>query len=183
MTRYLPPANTAEDGDRYSLTTAQRHALWENEIAMFIVLLMPLVVASFWYGATIQVIDFQGNVAVPQSFSRGVGLALLITFFVTFCGMAYLFVQPAADRVRNAQPVRGRRRIAFAAFVGLLVGLNTFQSLTDAHPQDQLVSGVVAVGLGVAATLIAFVAMHSMVDIPNEPPIVAIESDWVRGAR
>ena len=39
------------------------------------------------------------------------------------------------------------------------------------------------VGLGSAATLIAFVAMHSMVDIPNEPPIVAIEFDWVRGAR
>ena len=71
MTSYLPPANTAQDGDRYSLTTAQRHALWENEIAMFIVLLMPLVVASFWYGATIQVIDFQGNVAVPTIIQSG----------------------------------------------------------------------------------------------------------------
>jgi len=183
MTRYLPPANTAQDGDRYSLTTAQRHALWENEIAMFIVLLMPLVVASFWYGATIQVIDFHGNVAVPQSFSRGLGLALLVTFFVTFCGMSYLFVQPAADRVRNAQPVRGNRRIAFAGGVGLLVGLNTFQSLNDAHPQDQLVSGAVAIGLGILATLVAFVAMHSMVEIPNDPPIIAVESDFVRGAR
>ena len=70
----------------------------------------------------------------------------------------------------------------FAGFVGLLVWLNTFQSLTDVR-QDELLSGAVAVALGVIATLIAFVAMHSMVDIPNEPEIVSAESDWVRGAR
>ena len=47
--------------DRYFLSTAQRHALWENEIAMFIVLAMPLVIAALWYGATIEVIDFLGT--------------------------------------------------------------------------------------------------------------------------
>jgi hypothetical protein len=37
--------------------------------------------------------------------------------------------------------------------------------------------------LAVAAAVIAYIAMHSMVDIPNEPAIVSAESDWVRGAR
>ena len=174
---------TTEAPDRYRLTTAQRHALWENELAMFVVLAMPLILAAFWYGATIQVIDFQGRVAVPATFSRGVGLAALITFVVVLGGMTYLFIQPAADRVRNAQPVRGRRRLVFAGFVGLLVGINTFQSLADVRPQDDVWNVLIAVVLGVATALIAFVAMHSMVDIPNEPAIVSPESDWVRGAR
>ena len=161
------PMNAAEPPDRYFLSTAQRHALWENEMAMFIVLAMPLVIAAFWYGATIEVIDFQGRIAVPAAFSRGIGLAALITFSVVVGGMMYLFVQPAADRVRNAHPIRGHRRVAFAGFVGLLVGINTFQSLTDVRPQDGIVNGLIAAGLAVAATLIAFVAMHSMVDIPK----------------
>jgi hypothetical protein len=175
--------NPTEPPDRYFLSTAQRHALWENEVAMFLVLAMPLVIAAFWYGATIQVIDFQGRIAVPAAFSRGIGLAALITFSAVAGGMMYLFVQPAADRVRNAQPIRGRRRLAFTGFVGILVGINTFQSLADVRPQDGIVNGLIAAVLAVAAAVIAYIAMHSMVDIPNEPAIVSAESDWVRGAR
>lgn len=173
--------NQTDQLDRYYLTTAQRHALWQNELGMFIVLAMPLVVATFWYGATIEVVDILGRVLVPPSFSRGVGLALCLTFVLTAGGMIYLYVQPAADRVRNAQPVRGRRRLAFAAFVGLLVGLNTFQTLVDVKSQDAIMSGALAVGLAALAALIAFVAMLSMDDIPAEPAPASTESDRVRG--
>ena len=41
----------APEPGRYDLSTEQRHALWENEIAMVIVLALPVVVAAFWYFA------------------------------------------------------------------------------------------------------------------------------------
>jgi hypothetical protein len=46
-----------------------------------------------------------------------------------------------------------------------------------------VLNGAVAIFLGTVGTLIAYVAMHSMVDIPTEPAIASGESDWVRGAR
>jgi hypothetical protein len=45
-------------------------------------------------------------------------------------------VQPAVERVDHAQPIRGHRRLAYAAFDGLLVGLITYQSLPDARVTD-----------------------------------------------
>lgn len=183
MTRYLPPANTAQDGNRYALTTAQRHAVWQNELAMFVVLLLPLVVASFWYGATVETTDGLGRVIQPALVSRGIGLALLITFSVVVGGALWLFVQPAEDRVRNAQPVRGYKRLAFAGFVGLLVAINTAQSLDDFNRGGSLQNYAIAIVLGLVAAAIAFVAMLSMVDIPTEPAPVPGATDYVRGAR
>jgi hypothetical protein len=173
--------NPAEQTDRYYLTTEQRHALWQNEIAMFVVLALPFVVAAFWYGATIQMYGFNGQVTVPASVNRGIGLALLIAVSVTVGGALYLFVQPAAERVHNAQPVRGPRRASYALFEGFLVGLITFQSLADMPSHDNLADGAIAIGLALAAALLAYASMLSMVDIPRDSADTARFGGRVRG--
>jgi hypothetical protein len=150
------------DPNRYYLSSERRHALWENEVAMLIVLALPVVVASFWYGSTIEVVGLTGQVISPALTSRGVGLAIFTTLALIIGAALYLYVQPSAERVAHAQPVRGSRRLSFAGFDGLLVGLITYQSL----PAGALSSGFIAVAVGVSAAVIAYVAMRSMVDIP-----------------
>jgi len=172
-----PSMNQSDKSDRYYLTTEQRHALWQNEIAMFVVLALPFVVAAFWYGATIQMFGFNGQVTVPASVNRGIGLALSIALFVTVGGALYLFVQPAVERVHNAQPVRGPRRASYAAFEGLLVGLITFQSLADSSGHNDLVDWAIAIALALVAALLAYLSMLSMVDIPRDP---AHTNGWSR---
>lgn len=160
-----------EDPYRYYLPTRVRHVLWENEIAMFIVLVTPVTVASFWYGATINVTDQAGHVLSPALLSRGLGLGLLMTLFASVAAALYLFVQPAVERVRNAQPVRGRRRLVYSGFDGLLVGLVTYQSLPDT-PDMPLLTQATSFGIAAVAALmtaaVAFIAMHSMVDLPTD---------------
>lgn len=174
----------SEEFDRYYLATAKRHALWENETAMFIVLVLPLTVAAFWYGSTIQVSDLVGHVTAPATVSRGIGLALLITLFAIVGGATYLYVQPAAERIVHAQPVRGRRRLAFAAFDGLLVGLITLQSLPDVRIVDGVPTALITITVGVVAAVVAYVAMHSMVAISVDPASLVIASGGrVRGER
>jgi hypothetical protein len=155
-----------DDPDRYYLPTSQRHLVWQNEIARFIVVGLPLVVAAFWYGSTIQTVDFSGHVLSPGLVSRGIGLALVTAFLVTAGGAVSRFVQPAIERVRGAQPIRGRRRLAFAGFDGLLIGIVTSQSLPDFHVNGDVVIGAISIAIGVAAALIAYVSMVSMVEIP-----------------
>ncbi len=175
--------NPYEEPDRYSLTTEQRHALWENELAMFIVLATPLVVAAFWYGWTVQMVDIYGRVTVPSSLTRGIGLAVLAAIVAAVGGAMYLYVQAAVVRVRNAQPVRGARRLGYAWLVGFLITVNSTQSLTAFHMPDQQIN-VIGLILGTVFALVAYVAMRSMVEIPAEPAPVSRESDWrVRGVR
>ena len=174
---------TSQEIDRYYLTTEQRHALWQNEIAMFVVLALPFVVAAFWYGATIQMFGFDGRVSVPSSVNRGIGLALLTALFVTIGGALYLYVQPSAERVDHAQPVRGYRRASYAAFEGLLVGLITSQSLPDFRGNDDLVNSAIAIGVGLGAALLAYVSMLSMVEIPTDQTSTSVAPEaHVRGA-
>jgi hypothetical protein len=169
--------------DRFYLSTAQRHALWENEIAMFLVLATPLIVAAFWGGWTVQVVDIYGRITVPLSLSRGVGLALLAGIVAAVGAAMYLYVQPAAVRVRNAQPVRGARRLAYAWLVGFLVTVNTSQSMPAFQMDDQLIN-IISVTVGFVFALVAYISMRSMVEIPAEPALAFNETDWpVRGAR
>ena len=159
----------SEKHDRYYLSTERRHALWANEFAMFVVLALPFVVAAFCYGATLQMYGFNGQVTVPASVNRGIGLALCTTIFITVGGALHLFVQAAAERVRNAQPVRGYRRASYAAVDGLLVGLITSQSLPDFHFHDDLTNAVIAIPVGLAAAAFAYLSMLTMVDFPADP--------------
>jgi len=153
------------DPNRYYMTTAQRRAVWHNEISMFMVLAMPLIVATFWYGVTYKVV-VNGQVTTPASFGRGVGLTLLVSLILVIGSAVWLFIQRATDRIGNAQPVSRNRRLSFAAFDGLLVFLITYQTLPDTAVQDAVLWWAISLVLGVAAGLIAYVAMHSMVDIP-----------------
>ena len=154
------------DPNRYYLNAAQRRALWNNEISMFIVLAMPLIVASFWYGSTLQVV-IGGKVTDPASLSRGVGMTVFIGLVLIIAGAIRLFIQPAAERVANAQPVRGYRRLVFAGFDALLVFLITYQTLNAPPGHGEITTWVISTVLGIAAGVIAFIAMHSMVDIPR----------------
>ena len=94
----------------------------------------------------------------------------------------YLFVQPALERVTNAQPVRGPRRVSYAAFDGFLVGLITAQSLPELRGPDDLVNSAIAVVVGLLAALLAYASMLSMIDIPVELSALSAPEARVRGS-
>jgi hypothetical protein len=164
-----PVEDLTLDPDRYRLTWPQRRALWNNEISMFIVLAMPLIIATFWYGSTIQVV-VNGEVTAAPSLGRGIGLTAIVSFVLIVGSATWLFIQPAAERVAHARPVRGWRRMSYGAFDGLLAFLITYQSLTEAETPDEVFLWVTSILLGVAVAAIAYVAMRSMVDIPPSDP-------------
>jgi hypothetical protein len=167
MTASMKPLEDLHiDPRRYYLSAAQRRALWHNEISMFIVLAMPVIVATFWYGSTIEVV-VNGEVTAPASLGRGIGLTLIVSLFLIVAGAVRLFIQPAAERVANAQPIRLYRRLSFAAFDGFLIFLISFQTLTDNASRDDIWAWALPFVLGIASGLIAYVCMHAMVDIPR----------------
>jgi hypothetical protein len=152
-----------DDPLRYYLRTEQRHAVWRNEVALFVVIMVPVLVTAFWYGATIEVFDSLGQVTAGPLISRGIGLAAFLLLCAGVGTATLHFAQPSAERVASAQPVRGLRRLSYAGFDGLLVGLVTSQSLADG-----LERAVISIGLGVAAALVTYLAMRAMVDIPPD---------------